>query len=293
MLAVVAFSAFTVTRIATPARAGNAPEIPVAAGGDLVRAELVADVASVAPGATFRLAVRLLMQDGWHVNWLNPGDAGLAPGIAWKLPPGFRAGLVEWPLPERFRDGPLVIFGYAGEVVLSTEVRAPADLAPGGEVQLAADVSWLACREACIPGEAVATLRLPVEASPRRHAESAAEISAARARCPAPSLSWNVQARIENDDRMVLELQTADETTPRIENVFFFPFDQGIIENGSAQAMTASTGPHGRVAYQLRVELSRVGGTRPSRLSGVLVSASGWNSGDGPGAIEIDIPVSR
>lgn len=291
-LAVIAVSASAVLRIAIPARADVAPGAPATAAGDLVRAELISDAAAISPGSTFRLAVRLTMREGWHVNWLNPGDAGLAPGIAWKLPPGFRAGLLAWPMPDRFRSGPLVIFGYGGDVVLATEVRVPKELPPGGAVELAADVSWLACEEACIPGSAAASLRLPVEPAPRRNATSGAMIEAALARCPSPSLQWNVQARIEDGDRLVLDLQTAAAATPRIENVFFFPFDQGIIENASAQALSASAGPYDRTAYQLRIELSRVGGARPSRLAGVLVSASGWNGDGKPGAIEIDIPVS-
>jgi thiol:disulfide interchange protein DsbD len=232
------------------------------------------------------------MREGWHVNWINPGDAGLAPGVAWKLPAGFRAGLLEWPAPERFRSGPLAIFGYAQEVLLVTQVRAPADLAPGSTVELAADVSWLACEEACVPGGAAVSLRLPVETVARRDAKWHARIAETRDRRPSPSLQWNVQARAEDATRLVLDVQTAAENTPPIEGVFFFPFEPGIIENAAAQTLVTAPGPSGRVAYQLRVELSRTGAGVPHRISGVLVSAAGWGGAHVPGAIEIDVPVA-
>jgi len=256
-----------------------------------VKAELIADAASIAPGATFQLAVRLVMEDGWHVNWLNPGDAGLAPGIAWKLPEGFRHGLVVWPFPARFNSGPLVIFGYGEEVILAAECRAPESLTPGDEVELSADISWLACEEACVPGSAVATLRLPVEAAARPDSGNARRIESARRSGPSPSGLWNVEARLEDDTRLVLDLQTAAESTPPLDGLFFFPYDQGIIENGSAQVSSVSAGPAGRVAYQLHIELARMSTGSPARLTGVLVSSRGWTDGGAPGAIEIDIPV--
>ena len=67
-----------------------------------VKARLVAETGSIAPGETVWVALHLEMRPGWHVYWRNPGDAGLPPEIAWKLPPGFTAGEIAWPTPERF-----------------------------------------------------------------------------------------------------------------------------------------------------------------------------------------------
>src|SRR5678815_3096086 len=102
---------------ASAARAQGLSPFPKATD-DLVRAELISDVASIAPGSTFRLGVHLTMKEGWHVNWTNPGDAGLAPSIKWILPPVLKAGIITWPLPARIMTGPLAIFGYAGDVLL-------------------------------------------------------------------------------------------------------------------------------------------------------------------------------
>ena len=95
---------------ASAARAQGLSPFPKATD-DLVRAELIADVASIAPGSTFRLGVHLTMKEGWHVNWTNPGDAGLAPSIKWILPPVLKPGIITWPLPARIMTGPLAIFG--------------------------------------------------------------------------------------------------------------------------------------------------------------------------------------
>jgi DsbC/DsbD-like thiol-disulfide interchange protein len=258
----------------------------------LVAASLVSDARAIAPGQKFRLAVRLEPREGWHLNWLNPGDAGLAPGVGWKLPAGFVAGPPCWPLPERIRTGPLVIFGYSGELLLVFDVSTPASLAPGQTVELGADLSWLACADGCVPGSASVALSLPVRERMETDPAWLSRIEAALARCPRPSLEWNVEARADRQGMIVLDISAGDEQA-KLRDVFFFPYDTGLIENAAPQRLSVIEGPYGRAAYQLTVEISRMAAAVPSRLSGILVSKSGWSGGDGAGAIEIDVPLGR
>ncbi len=290
-LAGIATCAFAIAQMASSPRSAVAQVPGVASAPEPVRAELVADAASIQPGKQFRLAVRLVMSDGWHVNWINPGDAGLAPSVAWRLPKGFRVGLIEWPLPRRFETGSLVIFGYGEDVLLSVDVDAPATLETGTSAELIAEVSWLACAEACVPGTATVSLQLPVEAASRPSPEWKSRIDESRERCPVQPADWSVDARVRDDATLLFDLQTAAEKTPALDGVFFFPFDQGLIENASAQTLAAMPGPYGRVAYQLRIERARIGVELPKRLTGILVCESGWTAGAGPQAITIDVPL--
>src|SRR5690348_10936794 len=66
--------------------------------GDLVKADLVAEAASIAPGATLWTDLRLVIKPGWHIYWRNPGDSGLPTAIDWTLPPGYSAGPIRWPV---------------------------------------------------------------------------------------------------------------------------------------------------------------------------------------------------
>jgi len=259
----------------------------------LVQAELVADVASVAPGTPFRLGVRLRMSPGWHVNWINPGDAGLAPGIAWKLPDGFKGGVVQWPLPSRIPTGPLAIFGYGNEVLLMTDVRPPADLAPGGNIDLGADVSWLACAEECIPGSATLRLQLPVEKTARPHAEHRTWFDSTDAQLPRHALAWNVDARIDQSTTLVLEIQNGTADLTLLEGVFFFPYEPGLIENAVPQTLSVHPGPTGQPVYELRIARARIPAGAMSKVEGVLVASSGLVAGTAPAAIEINVPVNQ
>jgi len=132
-----------------------------------VTARLLADTTAVAPGESLLLGVHLTMADGWHVYWKNPGEAGLPTRVRWTLPDGFRAGHLKWPVPERFTmPGRITAFGYAGEVMLLAWITVPDDLGDRKQVTFKAKVSWLACNDTCVPGEAQVQVTLPVGRRP-------------------------------------------------------------------------------------------------------------------------------
>lgn len=148
--------------VATAAEPGAAPDD---AAKPHVRAELIADVDAVAPGATFRLGARFDIDPEWHVYWLNPGDAGIPTEAKFQAPDGFALTPTRFPAPEYFGAGtPLAGYGYEKEVVLFTDVTAPAQVADPS-ITFKAETSWLVCRHTCIPGSANVELTLPVKTS--------------------------------------------------------------------------------------------------------------------------------
>jgi thiol:disulfide interchange protein DsbD len=140
---------------------------------DPAKVDLLADVSAVKPGEPFTVGVRFRMDPGWHVYWLNPGDSGQPPEVTWKLPDGFTAGPLQFPVPKRFEQpGEIVGYGYEDEVLLTAKITPPSSLKPGTSVKIAADVTWLVCEKVCIPGDAKLSIELPVaeSASPANRA---------------------------------------------------------------------------------------------------------------------------
>ena len=101
-------------------------------------------------------AVHMTMEPGWHVYWQNPGEAGMPVAIKWELPEGFKALPLEFPAPERFDAGGVTGFGYKDEVVLFSRIvpeEGPTDRSVDrATFPLKAKLSWLSCKEVCIPG---------------------------------------------------------------------------------------------------------------------------------------------
>lgn len=129
-------------------------------GQTLVEASLVSDRSAIRPGEKFKVGLWLKMAPHWHTYWQYSGDSGLPVKIDWKLPPGFSAGPIAWPIPSKIVEpGDMLTYGYNGEVLLVTEITAPASWASPG-FQLQAHADWLVCAEVCVPGGADLSLGL-------------------------------------------------------------------------------------------------------------------------------------
>ncbi|NOS99584.1 MAG: hypothetical protein HOP29_03050 [Phycisphaerales bacterium] len=130
-----------------------------------VNVRLAPSVSAVAPGQPFDVAVVFTVDEHWHVYWVNAGDAGQAPKIEWRLPDGFSAGALQFPVPKKHVDrAKLVTNIMEGEPVLLTTITPPAQLAAGSSIKLAADLKWLVCAESCIQESQSVELVLPVAA---------------------------------------------------------------------------------------------------------------------------------
>src|SRR5215471_12621429 len=159
---------------AADARADGPP-----AAEDLVKASLVPETTTIAPGTTLWVDLHLEIKPGWHIYWRNPGDSGLPTAIELNLPPGFLAGSILWPAPEHFVQNGIGNYGYAGSANLLVPLAPPKQLATGQIAKVEADPSWLVCADICIPGGAKLLLGLPVAAQPGTADAAVAQLFAA------------------------------------------------------------------------------------------------------------------
>ncbi|WP_393937333.1 protein-disulfide reductase DsbD domain-containing protein [Piscinibacter sakaiensis] len=109
------------------------------------------------------MGLRLQHIPHWHTYWRNPGDSGLPTTLNWTtLPPGVQPGEIAWPAPQRLPIGPLVNYGYEGDLLLPLDVAIPATARPGSTLRLTAEANWLVCNDVCIPENATLSIALPV-----------------------------------------------------------------------------------------------------------------------------------
>ena len=104
--------------------------------------------------------LRFRLDPGWHIYWQNAGDSGEPPKIQWSLPAGFKTQAIQWPTPKRLGSGSIIDYGYENEVLLITPIEVPPASA-AQNLQIAADVKYVVCREICIPGKSHLALALP------------------------------------------------------------------------------------------------------------------------------------
>ncbi|MFN3608438.1 MAG: protein-disulfide reductase DsbD family protein [Hyphomonas sp.] len=204
-------------------------------------AELIADQVSVAPGDTFYAALKMTMDDGWHIYWRNAGDAGLPPRLILEegttVPEG-AVGEFLWPLPHLIPvvEGEIMDYGYDDVVVFAFPVTVPDDAS--GEVRIVAEADYLICESICIPETADVSLTLTVGA-PAENAVSGAEIGEWIARVP---VAFGGEARIDDTGATWTLSLRQDGGFPEGAQLRFFPF-QHEISHPAAQPQRA--GPDG------------------------------------------------
>ncbi len=182
-----------------------------------------------ASAGQIQLGVHFILEKGWHIYWTNPGDSGQPPEFHWQLPPGFTAGAIQWPHPERMQNGANADYGYHDETLLLVSLQAPPNY-PGRPADIALDAKWLICREVCIPAHAQLHLNLP-GAGAKEDPNVTQLFNSARKLLPSPlPRSW--RARTESlNDTFVLTIQAGSS----LQKAEFFPLEAEQIENGATQ----------------------------------------------------------
>ncbi|HXA10497.1 MAG TPA: protein-disulfide reductase DsbD domain-containing protein [Chthoniobacterales bacterium] len=255
-------------------------------GRDLVTAQLLADTATVVPGQPFTAGLFLKMAPGWHTYWQFPGDAGIPTEIKWNLPPGWKAGPMQWPVPLKLTEpGDIQIYGYHDEVLLMMQLTPPPKIS-GDSVKLDGTADWLVCARICIPGSASVQLQLPVGGKSTPANQEL--FSKFRDRLPRPlppsasaALHWSRQP---NEFRLTI----ADRSLAQASGVDFFPLPVAPTITGHPRREQSADGS---VVFVIPLEQA---GKDVRSLDGLIVAGDhAFSLGDKPatGGSVADNPV--
>jgi thiol:disulfide interchange protein len=251
MKAKIAIIFILLSLIYPPAQAADAP---------IVTATLYSSTLAISPGKPFQIGVLLEPKPGWHTYWENPGDAGLATELSWKLPDGFAAGTIDWPTPTRIEEGPLAVYGYEKSVFLPVTITPPANL-PATNYDIRVTANWLVCNNICIPETVDLSLTLPVgEDAPSADAQLFAEHDARKPLAINEILSYAV-----NDAKITLKVpkNSLKVHESSITGATFFPRESNAIRYAAEQKFSVE-------GDSVTLTLDRVEAAPPPTLSGLL-----------------------
>jgi thiol:disulfide interchange protein DsbD len=244
-------------------------------GKELVKASLQPETSAIVPGKPFNVGLLLRMAPGWHTYWKFSGDAGLPTEIKWNLPPGWKVGEIQWPIPLKTIDpGDIQTYGYQDEVMLIQEITPPAKI-DNTPVKLSAQADWLVCEKICIPGSANLDLELPTSSSaaPKNTDLFARYLRLVPKKFPdnAAKSTWS---RTGND----LHLKVASEEIANYKNLDFFPLPQGNNTVVGHPAIESRSGND--VTFKIPTESL---GKNSSSMPGVIVFSKSPNGNDRSG----------
>lgn len=222
------------------------------------------------PGDTVWVGVDLQMEPEWHTYWKNSGDAGMPTTIAWQLLPGMTAGDIQWPLPEKLPPAEVTTYGYNGETMLLVPLKIGTNV-PSGPLTLNANLTWLECKDVCIPVKTSvqATLNIGSETKP---SADAAEIDKWQGQVPRDSKNlvlvsagWEKPAAGDTRPFIISAVLVSSDSIP-VEQADFFP---DASDNYEIQPATDTIGISPDIRLRKNVKL--FSGGWPREISGVLV----------------------
>ncbi len=111
------------------------------------------------PGA-IQVYLKIELKGNWHTYWQNPGHAGLPPQFEITTTPAATVGEMQYAVPERIQNGPLVTFGYHKEAWFMREIQIPQDKI-NEKFSLSAKLRYLVCDQQCLQEKAELTVALP------------------------------------------------------------------------------------------------------------------------------------
>ena len=213
---------------------------------------LISDTDAPMPGQPFRLGLRFRLSPGWHIYWRNSGDAGLPPDFSVTLPAGAQASKIAWPTPERLPEGPLMTYGYTGDVLLAVTITPGAEIGP-----IEATANWLICEKICVPEEG--KFHLALASGPGLPAAETPLFVAAEETVPRLLPG---SAQITADGALVIASPDIAQTQPA--EAWFFPYDPDRITHSKPQPVAMD-------ADRLTLRLSLAERALEADFAGVLV----------------------
>lgn len=219
-------------------------------------------------GGAAEAGIYFKLEPGWHVYWMNPGDAGEPPRVRWTLPAGITAGPLQFPAPKRLPLGPLMDFGYEDEVLfpLTLNVANSASEAPAA---LHAKVSWLVCRGSCIPEKTELEISRNVAEPSGKSAPLEADAAVFQKfaeRIPKP-MPTTFRVGFQNNAGSI---RLTVESGQRETEAAFFPAQADVFDNPAPQKVVAT-------AKGLTLDLKKDANLKasPAQLSGVIELSGG------------------
>lgn len=125
------------------------------------RVRVIGEYDSALKGQDFQLALEFELEDEWHIYWENPGNFGMPLSLSADLAKNWKLKAIDYPLPKLKRSDNFISFIYEHHVLLPFNIFI-SENSQVSRQKLDLDLTYLICREACIPSDHSFSLSLTI-----------------------------------------------------------------------------------------------------------------------------------
>jgi thiol:disulfide interchange protein DsbD len=245
------------------------------------QARLILPVETARPGDAVTVGIQLKMDPGWHTYWRNSGASGSPTTNSWFLPPGINAGEIQWPVPEKLPPDDLLTYVYENEVVLLVPLTLSSDLKSGPH-EIKTAVTWLECKEQCVPGTAEISATLNIGTETKASAD-APLIQTWQKKLPQSADGLSPRASWEKETAGDLRQLILEWNSSSAGEADFYPYTSSDFEvQGQVERLPFDAGK-----IRIRKPVKKYQGDWPKEISGLLIQKSGTEQS----AYEATMPI--
>jgi DsbC/DsbD-like thiol-disulfide interchange protein len=154
--------------------------------------------------------------------------------VQWQLPPGYAAGKLRFPTPEKFVHGDIVTYGFRDETLILCGIRRPETSRGADRPIITAVLDWMACRESCITGKSTAQVDFSsLSSADLQKSRSILSLFSPRyPKSPNPADLTADEARlIKSPGRWVVEAALSGRDADRVSDFYPYPLDDFVIDH--------------------------------------------------------------
>ena len=220
---------------------------------DKVKVEVRSAFPQFQKNKSFDVLVKITPQNGWHIYWDNPGDAGLPTQITWNLPEKLNVTELGHSAPKKYDAGGLILYGYSEPAYWKFRFNLEKNSQIFKNVDFELKVSWLACKEECVPETQRLKFSIPVGKMQKTEASLQWQDEALRAENSFP-MRWKGKSFYDiQGNNLILKLTSKHKDLfKNVSNVWFIPYQRDKIDN----SLSPKLGQDNHGNYSLEIPLA-------------------------------------
>lgn len=209
------------------------------AKGEHIDVALISEYQQLSTTQTNWVGVLLSPEAEWHTYWQNPGDSGEAPSVEWSASADLSFGDILWPIPQQIRVAHLLNYGYEEQVLLMVPVDVLSTQGIDDEVKINLSLSWLVCKEDCIPGWAELSITMPIASQPQKSSHA--------------SLFASTREQLPNEVMLSAKFEVTEQhltlayTPPYQANWQLLPLRSDVVQHNQQQQLLSEAGVNSQV----------------------------------------------
>jgi len=238
--------------------------INVVASDSLISVDILSQSNVFVAGEQLLVAVEVSPKEQWHTYWRNAGDAGLPTVINFQLPKGVELIDTFWQIPNKFFFEGMANYGYSNKHYIFHKLAFSDELSDE-IINLTVIVSWLICKDVCLPGKDTISIDLfkGSELIPnKKFNDLFTHLPIVSNKTIESNLLDNKLLINALEINNILKLFSLEKIN---NNILFIPYEDGYIDNSQEQEIVSINGED-----YLEIKLAKFRTADPDEIKGIF-----------------------